>query len=188
MIASSLTMGLTYRMRMTRINSGLLEPIPPHPGRTVPFSLLEEWMAGDDYEPRDRLRITLDAVRLGVPVAAKDLRQVFDAAMAAPVGEEHSDGSVAGRALEVLYANGEAPPLHQLEFLAISATYNLASSAVALIAKGGRQAEAETLIRLYENVTSASLRSMILGVLEPLAGRLGLRITRSDNTLMAMAI
>ncbi|MFM0158411.1 hypothetical protein [Paraburkholderia sediminicola] len=116
LIASSLTMGLTYRMSMTGINSGLLEPIPPHPGRTIPFSLLEEWMAGDDYEPRDRLRITLDAVRLGVPVAAKDLRQVFDAAMAAPVGEEHSDGSVAGRALEVLYANGEAPPLHQLEF------------------------------------------------------------------------
>lgn len=187
-IAGSLVIGLTYRMEMIGVGSGSLEPIPPHPGRTVPFSLFEEWMSHDDYEPRDRLRLTLDAERLGVPGATNNLRHVFDAAMVAPVDEECSDGSLAGRALEVLYANGEAPPLDELENLAVSATYNLASSVVSLIAKGGGEIEAETLIRLYASVQSGMLRSHILGVLEPLAGRLGLRITRSDKKLVATTI
>lgn len=188
LIASSLEIGLTYRMGMTGMRSGILEPIPPHPGRTVSFSLLEDWMSHDDYEPRDRLRLVLDAVRLGVPGATNNLRPVFDAAMVAPVDEEHSDGSLAGRALEVLYANGEAPPLDELEHLALSATYNLATSVVSLIAKGGREIEAETLMRLYESVPSGMLRSHILAVLEPLAGRLGLRITQTDKKLTSMPI
>lgn len=187
-IASSLVLGLTYRMEMIGIRSGLLKPIPPHPGRTVPFGLLEEWMAQDDYEPRDHLRLTLDAVRLGVPGAANNLRTAFDAAMAAPVDEESSDGSLAGRALEVLYANGKAPPLDELEHLALSATYNLAASVVSLIAKGGTEIEAEVLMRLYESVPSGMLRSHILEVLEPLAGRLGLRITRLAKKLTAMTV
>lgn len=188
LIASSLTTGLTYRMKMIGMRSGTLEPIPPHPGRTAPFGLLEEWVAQDDYEPRERLQLTLDAVRLGVPGAANNLRPIFDAAMAAPSGDEHADGALAGRALEALYANGEAPPLDELERLALSATYNLASSVVGLIAKGGTEIEAETLMRLYEIVPSAMLRLVILGVLEPLAGRLGLRITRYDEKLIAIAV
>lgn len=188
LIAGSLTTGLTYRMKMIGMLSGALEPIPPHPGRTIPFSLLDEWMALDDYGPRDHLRLRLDAVRLGVPGAATNLRSLFDAAMDAPVDDECYAGSLAGRALEVLYANGEAPPLDELERLALSATYNLASSVVGLIAKGGTEIEAESLMRLYENVSSAMLRSVILGVLEPLAGHLGLHVTRSDKKLTAMAL
>ena len=145
-------------------------------------------MALDDYEPRDRLRLSLDAVRLGVPGSAMNLRLIFDAAMAVPADEEDADGALAGRALEVLHANGEAPVLDELERLALSATYNLASSVVALIAKGGTQLEADSLMRLHETVQSAMLRSAILGVLEPLAGRLGLRITRSGKKLSATAI
>ena len=188
-IASSLATGLTSRMKMFGMGSvGALEPIPPHPGRMVPYSLFEKWMALDDYEPRDRLRLSLDAVRLGVPGSAMNLRLIFDAAMAVPADEEDADGALAGRALEVLHANGEAPVLDELERLALSATYNLASSVVALIAKGGTQLEADSLMRLHETVQSAMLRSAILGVLEPLAGRLGLRITRSGKKLSATAI
>lgn len=188
LIAGSLAIGLTYRMEMFGMRSGSLEPIPPHPGRTVAFSLLEEWMAYDDYEPRDRLQLTLDAEGLGVPGAVNNLRRVFHAAMAAPTSEEHVDGAMEGRALKVLYAHGEAPPLDELERLALSATYNLASSVIGLIAKDGGEIEAETLMRLYESAPSAMLRSVILGALEPLAGRLGLRITRSDKKLTAMSI
>lgn len=187
-IAGSLTIGLTYRMKMTGMRSGVLEPIPPHPGRTIPFSLLEEWMARDDYEPLDHLRLTLDAMQLGVPGAANNFRPLFDAAITGLADDDYVGGSLVGRALEFLYANGMSPPLEELERLALSATYNLASSVVGVIAKGGTEIEAETLRRLYENVTSEMLRNVILGVLEPLAGRLGLRITRSDNKLTAMLI
>jgi hypothetical protein len=188
LIADSLTTGLTYRMKMMGLRSGALEPIPPHPGRTVAFSLLAEWVARHDYEPREHLRLTLDAARLGVPGATTNLRAIFDAAMAAPPDEEHADGSLAGRALEVLYANREAPSLDELERLALSSTYNIASRVVGLIAKGGTAIEADSLMRLYETSSCQMLRSVILGVLEPLAGHLGLRITRSGKKLTAMAI
>lgn len=184
-IASSLTTGLTYRMNMFEINAGTLEPIPPHPGRTVPFSLLEKWMAQDDYEPHDYLRLVFDAAKLGVPRTINRLRKAFDAAIVATGNEEHSDGALAGRALELLHANGKAPPLDELEQLALSATYNLASSVIGIIAKGGGELEAQALMRLYENVSSPMLRLTILDRLEPLAGRLGLRITHSGKKLMA---
>lgn len=184
-IASALVTGLTYRMDMFSLRSGALDTIPRHPGRSVPFALLEQWMSLSDYEPRDHLHLALDAVRLGVPGAANKLRPIFDAAMAAPVEEESSDGMLAGRALEVLYANGEAPPLEELEELALASTYNLASSVVTLIAKGTTRREADSLMHLHESVRSEMLRRVILAVLEPLAGRLGLRITRSGNKLSA---
>lgn len=187
-IASSLTTGLTYRMNMLGINAGTLDSIPPHPGRTVPFGLLEEWIALDDYEPHDHLRLILDAERLGVPRAISSLRAAFDAAIVAPVNEEHSDGSIVGHALEVLHANGIAPLLDELEQLALSSTYNLASSVITVIAKGGGELEAEALMRLYENISSTMLRLIILDRLEPLAGRLGLRITRSGKKLTATVI
>ncbi|QND60161.1 NACHT domain-containing protein [Mesorhizobium huakuii] len=187
-ITHSLTTGLTYRLKMMGLRSGTLESIPPHPGRTAPFRLLSDWLARQDYEPREYLKITLDAANLGVPGSATNLRAIFDTAMAAPPVEEHADGSLAGRALEVLHANREAPSLDELERLALSSTYNLASSVVGLIAKGGTAIEAESLMRLYESVPSGMLRSVILGVLEPLAGHLGLRITRSSKKLTAMAI
>ncbi|HEV2745998.1 MAG TPA: NACHT domain-containing protein [Allosphingosinicella sp.] len=184
-IAGSLATGLTYRMDMFGLRSGTLDTIPRHPGRSVPFALLEQWMSLSDYEPRDHLHVALDAVRLGVPGAANKLRPIFYAAMAAPVDEELSDGSLAGHALEVLYANGEAPPLEELEQLALTSTYNLASRVVTLIAKGTTRREADSLMRLHESVRSGMLRSVILAVLEPLAG---LRITRSGNKLSATKI
>lgn len=184
-IAGSLTIGLTYRMNMLGINLGTLESIPPHPGRTVPFSMLEEWIAQDDYEPYDHLGLILDAAKLGVTSAISSLSETFDTAIAAPITEESSNGALAGRALELLHSYRKAPPLDELERLALSATYNFASSIVKVIAKGGGQLEAEALMRLYENVSSAMLRSTILDILEPLAGRLGLRITSSGKKLMA---
>jgi hypothetical protein len=187
-IASALVTGLTYRMDMFSLRSGTLDTIPRHPGRSVPFALLEQWMSLSDYEPRDHLRLAVDAVRLGVPGAANKLRPIFDSAMAAPVDEESLDGSLAGRALEILYANGEAPSLEELEQLALTSTYNLASSVVTLIAKGTSRREADSLMRLHESVRSEMLRSVILAVLEPLAGRLGLRITRSGSKLSATKI
>lgn len=187
-IASSLATGLTYRMAMLGMRMGTLEPMPPHPGRAAPFGLLQEWLAQDDYEPRDRLRLLLDAVRLGVPGAKGDLRRQFDAVMAAQSPGEPVDDWLVTHALEVLHAMGEAPALEDLEIMAQSGTDSLASCVARLIASGGTEREAEALMRLFENVASRALRADILGALDPLAGRLGLRISRSGNRLAAMKI
>lgn len=187
-IANALTTGLTYRLDMIGLNCGGLEPVPYHPGRTVPFALLKKWIDIDDYEPHDRLRITLDAQNLGVPGVINHLRSAFDLAIKTPYIEECADGALAGRALEVLNAKGNRPTLDELEQLALSETYNFASSIVGVIAKGGGMLEAEVLMRLHENISSSMLRSTILEQLEPLASRLGLRITLSGKKLKSEAI
>lgn len=189
LIAGSLATGLTYRLNMMGINSGTLEPSPPHPGRAIPFGLFREWIAEADYEPHGHLRLVLDAVRLGVPGAAKSLRPLFDSVIAMPVSEKSSDGGLEGSALETLHTIGEAPPLDELEHLASSRTYNFASRVIVVIAKGGTITEAESLMRLYEAMPSKKmLRLVIMGVLEPLAGRLGIRVTFSGKKFSTKSI
>lgn len=189
LIAGSLSTGLTCRLNMMGINSGSLDPAPPHPGRAIAFGLFREWLAKADYEPRERLRLMLDAVRLGVPGAAKSLRPLFDFIIAMPVSEKSSDGSLEGSALEILHTIGEAPPLEELEHLASSGAYNLASRVILVIAKGGTITEAESLMRLYESMPSKKMiRLVIMGVLEPLAARLGLRITISSEKFRTESI
>ena len=55
-----------------------------------------------------------------------------------------------------------------------------------LIAKGETQAAADALIRLYGRV-QPGVQLELIGALEPLAGRLGLRVTKVGNTLVASA-
>ena len=151
--------------------------------------LILKGMASEGYHPMASAALALSSPKINIAsiVRLMNLRLIFDAAMAVPADEEDVDSALAGRALEVLHANGEAV-LDELERHALSATYNLASSAVALIAKGGTQLEVDSLMRLHETVQSAMLRSAILGVLEPLAGRLGLRITLCGKQLSATTI
>jgi len=184
-LASAFGVGLLYRVKRVGKGAGLMEFIPPHPGRTAASALLDEWLTREEYDPWQRLRMALEAARLGAPRALESLRPTFDAAMNAPRQDEHGDDSVAGRVLELLHAVGEAPTLQELERIASTASYNLASAVISIIAKGGTNNEVECLIRVYEASTNGHLRLAILGVLEPLCGHLGIKITRSDRQLIA---
>ncbi|AOE77041.1 hypothetical protein A7318_00180 [Pseudomonas lurida] len=184
-LAGAFASGLLYRIKRVGKGAGLMEFIPPHPGRTAASALLDEWLMREDYDPRQRLRMALDGALLGGSRALDSLRPIFYEAMDAPSHNEYGDDSVAGRTLELLHTFGEAPPLDELERIAITAAYNLASAVIAIIAKGGTNNEVACLIRVYEASTDGHLRLVILGVLEPLCGHLGIKITRSDRQLIA---
>jgi hypothetical protein len=183
-IAGSLVTGLTYRMVMSGLNSGTVEPIPPHPGRTAAVGLMETWLDLEDYSPWSRLTLTLAASSLGMPGAIEQLRPVLDSALATEPSEESAAGSQAGQALEMLCAQGRAPTLTELEHFAVEGSYNFATRAIGVIAKGGTAAHAESLIDLFDRVRKDH-RPTLLGALEPLAGRLGLRITMVGGKLVA---
>jgi hypothetical protein len=168
------------------MNSGSLEDIPHHPGRSAAVRLFEEWMALDDYEPWSRLHLVHNAAKLCAPGAIDLLRLTLDKALATQPPEESSAGSLAGEVLEALYEQGRPSSLDELENFAVKGSYNLASRAIRLIARGGTPLQAESLIRLYEKVPRDH-RSNILGALEPLAGRLGQRITEVEGKLVATA-
>ena len=182
-LAGAFATGLTYRMKMFSLRSGALEPIPFHPGRNVPHELLRTWLALGDYGAVDRLRMMLDGVRLGISEARVGLRSALDAALAVGAGDDTNDASLAGRAIEILHAHGEGLGVDELEQLAKNSSYNLAASAVGLIAARGTHADATTLAGMYPEV-EAGMRSVILSHLEPLASRLALRIAKKGNHLL----
>ncbi len=187
-IAVSLATGLTYRLRMHGKRTGTLTQIPLHPGLTVSHELLQGWLAYDDYEATDRLRLVLEAIRLGVVDARPGLRELLDTVLAGAADNDSNRASLAARAIEILHGDGERFSLSALEEFVRDGSYNLATSAAALIAAGGTQVEAHSLMRLYEEVPPSMLRSVILTELEPLASRLGLRITRDGERLLASEI
>jgi hypothetical protein len=186
LIAGSLVTGLTWRMRMHSIGTGTLEKISGHPGRTAAFPMLEEWMSRKGYEPWAHLRLVSRGVEIGAPGAIELLRVVLDRAMVTPSSEEFNDGAAAGQAFRALHAHGIGVTIDELERLARVATYNLGNSVIRLIAKNGTLAAVDALIRLYGQV-QPGVKLELIGALEPLAGQLGLRVTKVGNTLVASA-
>lgn len=185
-VAHSLMTGLKWRVHIPGAG-GRMEPIPGHTGRTASFPLLEGWLLRNDYMPWKHLGLVVSGVELGVPGAIGVLREVFDRAMAAPTAERLNDEAVAGQALEALHAHGMGASIDELESIALTATYNLGNSAIRLIAKAGTPAAVDALIRLFGRLQDG-VQIELLGALEPLAGRLGLRISRVGQQLLASAV
>ena len=187
-IAVSLATGLTYRLRMHGKRMGTLSQIPLHPGLTASHELLQGWLAYDDYEATDRLRLVLEATRLGVGDARLGLRALLDSVLAGADEDDSNLASLASRAVEILHSDDHGFSLAELEGFVRGGSYNLAIKAAALIAAGGTQVEADSLMNLYEEVPHRMLRSVILTELEPLASRLSLRIVRDEDRLVASEI
>lgn len=180
-LVGSFSCGLTSRVQLFALRSGLLEPIPSHPGRSAPYELIANWLSENDYTPTQRLRMLVDAVSIGMAIDATALRESFDAVISGGIREDTSDSALAGRALEALFSLGERFDLFALEAFAVDEAYNLATSAVALIAASGTSDAVSSLINVHEKTSSFMLRSVVLGHLEPLASRLGFRVQRREN-------
>ena len=184
-IAAAFATGLTHRMEMFGLRSGGLEPIPFHPGRNVPHELLKKWLTFDDYNTIEHLKMMLDAIRLGITDAHRELRPTLDTALAARNDIIDNNDTILSSAIEILHADGNGLNLAELEQLVRSGPYNLAARAAILIAAGGSESEANSLMHLYSEVSDETLRSVILSSLEPLASRLGIRVIRNGNRLSA---
>ncbi|WP_152245628.1 hypothetical protein [Xanthomonas sp. LMG 12462] len=182
-LASSLITGLMWRVHRPG-GASAIDPIPRHPGRTASVSLLKDWIFRTDYEPWDHLRLVVSGVEIGIPDAIDLLRAALEKAMVAPTTERLNDESAAGRALETLQAHGVGASVEELELIAATATYNLCNSAVGLIARAGSMSAVDALLRLYGRVASDAQKAL-LEALEPLAGRMGLRITMTGGNLVS---
>ena len=185
-LGHSLMVGLKWRVHKPGVTS-TIEPLARHPGLTASFPLLESWILRTDYEPWKHLSLVVEAVQIGVPGAITLLRSAFERAMATPTSQRLNDEASAGHALEALHARGMGVSIDELERIAATATYNLCNSALRLLAKIGTLSAAESLMRLFIGLP-ADLRKSLLEALEPLAGRLGLRITRVGDMLLASAV
>lgn len=185
-LGHSLMTGLKWRVHKPG-GTSTMDPLARHPGLTASFPLLESWVLRTDYEPWKHLSLVVEAVQIGVPSAITLLRSAFERAMATPTSQRLNDEASAGHALEALHARGMGVSIDELERIAATATYNLCNSALRLLAKIGTLSAVESLMRLFIGLP-ADLRKSLLEALEPLAGRLGLRITRVGDMLLASAV
>lgn len=185
-IAHSLITGLTYRMEMFSLRSGALHPIPPHPGRTVPLELIGRWLSLSGYTARERLRLALDAIRIGA-YSASELSVLLEEALQEPADSHAMDAATAGRVIEELEKGPNRLTLPRLLELLAEEDYNMSSAAASVISGRGTREAADSLIRAYGRLEDGHLRGAVLDALEPLAGRLGLRVTREGKELCAVS-
>ncbi|WP_137680563.1 NACHT domain-containing protein [Aurantiacibacter suaedae] len=186
MIAHSLITGLTYRMEMFSFRSGSLHPIPPHPGRAIPLDLIGQWLSLGGYTARERLSLVLDAIGIGAS-SASDLSVLLEEALKEPADSHLADAATAGRAIEELEKGPNRLTLSRLLELLAEEDYNMSSSAARVIAGRGTREAADALIRAYGPLKDGHLKGVVLDALEPLAGRLGLRVTREGKELRAVS-
>lgn len=185
-IAHSLMTGLKWRSQVPGSGAGW-HPVSSHPGKSASFSLLEDWISRNDYPAWKHLGLIVIGSQTGVPGAIDLLRSALDKAMATPTIDRLNDETDAGQALEELNARGLGLSIEELERIATMATHNLRNSSIRLIAKSGTMAAVEALTRIYSRFPPA-LRNELLEALEPLAGRLGLRVSRFGDTLEYLAV
>ncbi|MBX3740448.1 MAG: hypothetical protein KF712_05620 [Akkermansiaceae bacterium] len=177
-LVNSFVTGLTAKLDMCGLSSGAVQSIPRHPGRTAPFSLLQDWLGESDYSSLQRLCLVRDLIKLGMPGLDEELEDLLSEIVSDPLQVSENDpcSMDLGQAIELLIARGRRLPIANLEKVVLKGAANSASSAIIAIARGGNREALDSLIVLYPSIADRWLRSSTLQAIEPLAGRLGLRI------------
>lgn len=185
-ISSGLRTGLTGRLEILSLSCGTVEATRMHPGSRLLIPLLSEWADLGDQDAFDRLRMTLDLVRIGHEGAIADVRPRLAAVLTANERsgrDVHDRDLVVGHAIEALQDRGDPLSLGELEAIARTRTHNARTSALRAIARQGTVAACDSMMALYPDLTDAASRDALLDALRALASRLGLRVMLAGDEL-----
>lgn len=188
-LVGAAVLGMTALFEMDWFRGGLVKRAPPHPGLEVLRPLLEAWTVSSDYSPLDGLRVAQELMGLGSRVALPLVESRLELALQANEVDlqAHDQAMTVGAALRTLRDARRLLPLPFLETVLARCSYNGASSAVEMMAAHGTREAFDSLLDAHDRARDGHLRGVILDVLEPLAGRLGIRVRRSGARLEAAA-
>ncbi|HLL45246.1 MAG TPA: hypothetical protein VK399_00990, partial [Longimicrobiaceae bacterium] len=186
---SSAVLGMTALYQMDWFDGGAIHPAPPHPGASHFRELLEEWSLCHDYELLQTLRIDEDLVRLGSNAAIERLPRRIEIAIAADEIDlqDHDNAHTVSAAIRALRENHRLLEITFLETVVDRCSWNGATEAAQMIAAHASRDALDSLIGIYAAARKRDFRAFILDLLEPLAGRLGLRVRLVDGRLEASA-
>lgn len=189
-LSGNVVLGMTSVFQMDCFLGGGIEPAPLHPGADLFRPLLEDWATMQDYDLEQALIVAENLVQLGSRAALATTEQRLKAIIASNEVDlrDHMVAARIGGALRTLRERQHLLSLTFLESVVARCSYNGASGAVQMIAAHGSQPALDMLLSVYESYAYHNLRNVILGVLEPLAGRLGVRIRQVDGELDAAAV
>jgi hypothetical protein len=188
-LLGSAVLGMTAVFEMDWFRGGTVKPAPPHPGLAVLRPLLETWAVSSDYSALEGLQVAHSLAEAGSPLAVPLVERRLELALQANALDlQASDqASTIGAALRALRDARRLLPLAMLETVVAKCSYNGASSAVEMIAAHGTREAFDCLLDAHGRVGDGHLKGVILDQLEPLAGRLGIRVKRSGGRLETAA-
>ena len=184
---SSAVLGMTALFQMDWFDGGAIHPAPPHPGLSSFRELLEDWAQYLDYEPLQALGIDEDLVRLGSDAALDRLPGRIETVIAAAEIDlqDHDRAHTVSAAIRALRERHKLLGISSLERVADRSSWNGATEAAYMLAAHASRDAFDSLASIYAE--RSELRTFLLDLLEPLAGRLGLRVRIVDGRLEASA-
>lgn len=185
MLASQAVTGMTTIFEMDFFNGGTLKSTPHHPGLDVFQNLLEEWGGETDYEPFDAMKMNEHLARLGVDSGVDRLPSNIEQLLSIENFDfdDCNNAHAMGEAVSILQERGRFVPLSTLELIITRCSHNGASQAAKMIAAMGNRDALESLLQIHVAARDSLFRSSLLDNIELLAGRLGLRVRKSNNRL-----
>ena len=190
LLASSGVLGMTSKFEMWGFGSGSVVPAPLHPGIRHIRRLVEGWDEQPDYSLCERVKLGESLLLLGAEerdvqlgYRITRLLESLDSSL-----ENWEECDAIGQALRCLLERQQLLELQVLESIVARCSFNGASSALFMIAAIGTRDSVDLLISLYGTLNDYHLADEVVDLLEPLAGRFGLKIVLADGLLSAMPL
>lgn len=189
-LASGGVLGMTSKFEMSSFGSGPVIPAPSHPGISHLLRLVEGWDKETDYSLCEYVKLGESLLLLGAQEKEVRLgRRIIRLAdsLASPL-ESWEECTAIGNALRTLLERQQLLELQVLELIVERCSFNGASSALFMIAAIGTRDAVDLLTSLYGTTKDSHLADEIVDLLEPLAGRFGLKILLVDGALCVMPL
>lgn len=187
LLASGAVIGMTTKFEMSSFCSGALVPAPWHPGISSLRRLVDTWDGLYDYSLCESVKLGESSlilgadertVRLGYRIA--QLSDSLDSS-----SENWEEGESIGRALRSLSERRHLLELSVLESIASNRDVNAGAAALSMIAAIGTRDAVDLLILLHGTFKDGHLANEVVDLLEPLAGRFGLKVEFAEGQLRA---
>lgn len=182
-VISALLMGATHTMESVGYDFAALNPSRPHPHYPAFVQLLADWRAEGGFDLPDQMRIEIEATRAGLPGAADRLFQLTrSVALNEDLsGHENPFEWSMRNALDELSRQRIWLDLSTLQHVVDHAESNARIGALYHIGAMGSREALEYLLARHR--ADREYRSIIFSAIERIAGRLGVKVARTDDGL-----
>ncbi|QQJ96403.1 NACHT domain-containing protein [Burkholderia ambifaria] len=186
-LASGAVLGMTTKFEMSGFCSGALVPAPWHPGISFLRRLVDTWDGLHDYSLCESVKLGESSLILGADERTVGLgyRIVKLSESLDSSSENWEEGQTISSALRSLTERRQLLELSALEAIALSCNFNGAMAALFMIAAIGTRDAVDLLISLHGTFEDYHLQDEVVDMLEPLAGRFGLKVEFVDGRLRA---
>jgi hypothetical protein len=186
-VGDALERGMTSIFEMNGFFSGRIRYAPPHVGIDLFLSYFEEVVSHLTLEDLDVLRFYEVCATLGSKEASEKLsRGVCEYLEKLGFALKGRDEDTLGNLLYTLLGLRKPLPISIVERIVKQCPRNVSHHAIDMLGAHGTRDAMDCLVSLFHEVPDKRVRSHILEVLEPLAGRFGQSVRRVTTDILTV--